>query len=45
MIVASFQSLSEAKRQERIVRDFIIVAWVDLVIPAIIDMHTGVQLL
>lgn len=29
----SFRSLSGAKRQERIGRDFIIVAWVELVIP------------
>jgi len=32
MAMASFQSLSEAKRQERIGRDFIIIAWVRLAI-------------
>lgn len=43
-VIANFQSLSEAKRQERIDRDFIIVAWVELVIPETIDVHEGVQL-
>lgn len=41
--VASFQSLSEAKRQERIGRDFIIVAWVKLAIPmGTIAVHMGI---
>lgn len=44
MVMANFQSLSEAKRQERIDRDFSIVAWVELVIPETIDVHEGVQL-
>lgn len=40
--MASFQSLSEAKRQERIGRDFIIVAWVKLTVPMTIVVHVDV---
>lgn len=35
--VASFQTLSEVKRQERIGRDFIIVAWAEPADPAIMN--------
>lgn len=45
MAVASFQSLSEAKRQERIGRDFIIIAWVKLAISmGTIAVHMSIQL-
>lgn len=40
--MASIQSLSEAKRQERIGRDFIIVAWVKLAIPMTIVVRANV---
>lgn len=42
--MASFQSLSEAKRQERIDRDFIIVAWVKLAVPMTIVVHANITI-